>query len=217
MKTLSKIVTLSTVSLMLAAPVAGIAASQAAKTKTDATSDQQPTVLRASAEAMNGMQSLHEARMALFDGETDTGRELVQTALDAFQGDIAAWEIAGTDAANPDAKLVPIQTSLSVTEGFVLTDAHKPALTVAGKAMGDGDQQGALQALLEASIDTSVQAALLPVDATVSKLKSALSDIDAGKFYEANLALKSIEQSVVIETFGAGQIPQQGAESTSAS
>lgn len=217
MKTLSKLVMLSTTALMLAAPLAGIATAQAAKSTTSTVADQQPTMLRASAEAMNGMQYLHEARMALFDGETDAGRKLVQTALDAFQGDIAAWEVAGTDTANADYKLVPIQTSLKVTEGFVLTDAHKPALTVAGEAIGSGDQQGALQALVEASIDASLQAALLPVDETVTRLNSALSEIDAGKFYEANLTLKSIEQSVVIETYGAGQIPQQGADSTSAS
>ena len=48
------------------------------------------------------------------------------------------------------------------------------------------------------------------VDAAAAHVRKAVALIGEQKFYEANLALKAVEDAVTVETYTAGALPTQG-------
>lgn len=198
-------------SMLVAAPVVHLV--QAAESQTaPATTEQaaKPSVLKTSAGALSAMNAIHKARLALFEGNTDSAKTLVKTALEGFQGDMGSYLIKDSEKTAKDAYFLPFESAFGVSETFVLTDEHSPAMQAAGSHMNSGDKDSALQVLIEANIDVTTQAAMLPAAQTVDQLKAAESDLNAGKFYEANLALQAIEKSVAVKSFTTADLPQQG-------
>lgn len=212
MKTNAKITAmLLATSMLVAAPMANLVqASESQNAPAAIEQAAKPVALKTSTEALSAMSAIHDARLALFDGDTDGAKTLVKTALEAFQGDMGSYLIKDAEESAEDAYYLPIESAMRVSKSFVLTDEHNPALQAAGTHMTSGDQKSALQVLIDARIDVQMQAAMLPAAETVAHLKDADNAMSTGKFYDANLALKSIEQSVAIKTFAAADLPQQG-------
>nr|WP_315980117.1 YfdX family protein [Aliamphritea spongicola] len=64
--------------------------------------------------------------------------------------------------------------------------------------------------MIEGGIELDFKYAMLPVAPTVVSLNNALDDLQDGSFYEANIVLKAIETSLVIEDYGVADTPKQG-------
>ncbi|WP_322867532.1 YfdX family protein [Aquicoccus sp. G2-2] len=240
MKQISKITLLAAASSLALAPMAGLAwadsnaAAKAADNATQAQAKKSPEMLRASIDAMAAFASVHQARLALYDGQTDAAKKLVQSARDAFTGDMAKYLIkvapktaktdtktadkttaadsSTTQAANaqPSELAVPLDTSFDVAENFVFTDAHKKPVKDAQEAMKKGDKAGAAAALINGEVDIDISAMVVPVKQTITDLQAVLSDINAGKFYDANLKLKTVEKLVQVVSYTPDTLPKQG-------
>ena len=212
MKTTSKAVAmLLATSIAAAAPLVSLAQAESGHTAPITTEQAaKPVMLKASAGALSAMNEIRNARLALFEGDTDSARTFVKTALEGVQGDMGSYLIKDSGQKAEDSYLLPFDSSIGVSEHFVLADHHSPALQAAGSHMNNGDKDSAIQVLVEADIDVTTQAAMLPAAETVDNLKAAVNDLDSGKFYEANLVLQSIEKSVAVKTFAASELPQQG-------
>lgn len=81
-----------------------------------------------------------------------------------------------------------------------------------GKANGQmakGDTKGAADTLKASNINVSVAAAMVPASQSVTQLQDAEKKIKSGNFYEANLALKKVEDGVVIDQWALNDVPQQ--------
>jgi hypothetical protein len=70
-----------------------------------------------------------------------------------------------------------------------------------------GDHATGLEELKLAAIDVNYTRWWLPVAATETHLDQAMKLANENKYYEANLALKAIEDSVTMDSIGFGDLP----------
>ncbi|MCB1339299.1 MAG: YfdX family protein, partial [Maritimibacter sp.] len=119
--------------------------------------------------------------------------------------------IGDTEDPSNAQRYLPFDMSMTLSEDFTVTDESKEALDKANGLIQQGSTDDAIEVLRLASVDVNVTSALLPVVATTDQLEQARTLIDEGKYFEANLALKAIEDSVIVRSFSIDAIPQQGA------
>ena len=145
----------------------------------------------------------------------DRGKQDVARAEpDAATPDAATGQ--GSGAGGGDApSYLPFDTSISLLEGFVPQAEHQQALQRAGQKMQRGDQKGAADSLRLADIELSVSAAMIPAESSLDQVKRADELIGRQKWQEANLALKSVEDSIVVESWNYSGVPDQGVRADS--
>jgi Ser-tRNA(Ala) deacylase AlaX len=105
---------------------------------------------------------------------------------------------------------IPFDTSMALAEGFVPDEAKQAALTKANTHLEKGEKANAVEALKLANIDVSVSAAMIPAAISLKHVEDAVKLLSEKKYYEANLALKAVEDSVLVETYDINAIPAQG-------
>ena len=76
-----------------------------------------------------------------------------------------------------------------------------------------GETKQAMETLKVAGIDVALNTELLPIQSAKTHIDDAAKLIGEGKYYEANLALKAVEDSVITEVFNTDAIPQNKAKS----
>lgn len=91
----------------------------------------------------------------------------------------------------------------------------RQALDQANDLIQQGAPDDAVELLRLASVDVNVTVAMLPVVSTTGQLEAAATLIDDGKYFDANVALKAIEDSVILRRFSIDEIPQQGDDGSS--
>ena len=170
-------------------------------------------VVRTVDEAGLAMQEIHGARLALFDGATGHAEKLVKDAakrLEEAQAGLGEHAMMPTKKGDATQTYVPFHTSFSLAEGFVPQELHKGALEQANRQLAEGDQKGAAESLRVANIDLWVSAAMIPAKSSLEHVQEAEKLIGEKKFHEANLALKAVEESVIVEAYSAHAVPVQG-------
>ncbi len=110
---------------------------------------------------------------------------------------------------------IPFDTSMALAEGFVPDEAKKAALIKANEHLAKGEKAHAVDALKLANIDVSVSAALIPAASSLKHVDDAVKLLSEKKYYEANLALKAVEDSVLVETYDINTLPAQGTAESS--
>lgn len=206
----SKLGTVLLVALMASTSVASLSHANTDAKPAYATQTQ---MLRLSEEALTAINSAQAARLELFNNNPQGAKAAVDRgigALEAAQETMKTVVIPGTDAADAKAEYLPFDSKMSLAETFTVTPEKEAAL---GKAKGMFEANApdrAIDVLREASVDVMVSTALLPGNATLTELRNAQKLIADGKYFEANVALKSIEDSVVVRSFGIDAIPVQG-------
>ncbi len=188
---------------------------EATKSTSDAkaTYATQKTLLKTADEALATLTHVHAARMALFDNDMDVAKAEVTKATKALtegETDLTALHVADTEKTDTKAEYLPFDMSMMLSSTFQPTKESKAALEKANAQMQGGDQDSAIETLRIASVDLNISAALLPDASSMETLKQASKLIDDRDYFEANLALKSIEDSVIVRTFGIDAIPAQG-------
>lgn len=212
MKTSSKFVSLAATGLMATTTLGMAQTASGATAPTTYTT--QKEMLRTAADAMTAVQRTHEARLAIFNDKTDDARALVDQAIEALSDGENAFEdlmISDTGEANPTEKtFLPFDVSLAMAENFTATEENKLALQKAYGLFESAEPDDAIEVLRLASVDLQVTAAQLPAERSMKLLKEAKGFIEKGEYQQANLALKAVENSVIVRTFGIDAIPEQG-------
>lgn len=193
------------------APVA-----DAAKAATDAkvAYATQKELLRTADAALATLTHVRSARMALFDNKIDVAKTQVAEATKALaegEVDLQALRVADTQKADAKPEYLPFDMSMMLTDTFKPTEENTAALKKAEGLMQHGEKDKAIEVLRVASVDIDISAALLPDAASMESLKKATDLIASKNYYDANLALKSIEDSVIVRSFNIDAIPVQGA------
>ncbi|MDN5787958.1 YfdX family protein [Pseudorhodobacter sp.] len=217
MKTSNKFVVAAVAGLLATTSLGSVAAF--ATTPDAATTQQAPyatqkELLKTADQALVTLKSVHSARVALMDNEIDVGAAKVADAKDALtQGetDLKALRVADTEKTDAQADYLPFDVSMMLTDSFQPTDANKAAVKKAQDQMSSGDKNAAIDTLRLASVDVNISAAMLPESASMDNLNKAADLIKQKNYFDANLALKSIEDSVIVRSFGVDAIPVQGA------
>jgi hypothetical protein len=167
---------------------------------------------------MKAFQDLHLARLAIFDGQTTRAKHFVQDAqadLNKAKTDDSVFTKAeadlkpapGTKAkATPDVApsatavaWIPVDGQMTLGEDFVATPEKAAGVAKANTQLKGGQKTEALDTLKLADIDVYFVEEVAPLDATISGVDKAAQLVDQGHYYEANQALKSVEDGIRID------------------
>lgn len=164
-------------------------------------------------DAFKAMREIQAARLAIFNGSTDDAAKFVGEArlnMQHAQEQAKAFEIKTAKPAHKGDAYVPFDTSLTLAEGFKPTEEKQASINKANEHLAKGSHKEAVEVLKAANIDVVVTAALIPVNASISHIDDAVKLMKEKKYYEANLALKAVQDSVIVDSYGIDTIPIQG-------
>ena len=153
-------------------------------------------------QGMEAMKDIQFARLALFRGQPESAKDLVNKAQLLLKKD-QDWSSArakNKKTLRSDDFYVVIDSSLMLTEDFQADDEKKKAIQKANAHLSNGDKKGAIETLRLAGIDIAETQLLMPLKQTIAKVEKASEMLDDGKYYEANLALKGAEDGMITDT-----------------
>jgi len=166
--------------------------------------------VKVSEDALMSMRDLHNARLAIFNGQPEQAR----TYVDAAVTRIAATEqeadkfALDTKAAKADDRYVPFDAALTVMDSYEPSEAKSEHIAKANEHLHKGEKTEAMEALKLGEIDVAVTTSLVPVKLAKAHIDEAAKLISEGKYYEANLALKVVDDAVVVETLAIDDLPK---------
>lgn len=213
MNTRTSFAILAVAGLMAATPAVGTAHALDNATVSGTTAATKTKILRTSDEIMLALKAMRAARLAILDGAPDRAKEFVGEAiknLKEAQADADVLTVETKQSADASDTYVPFETSMSLAEGFMPADDDIEKIKEAQDYLVKGDEMKAAEVLNLADVDVVVTAALLPINGSVKHAEEAVNFITGESYYEANLALKAIEDSVVVDTYPADTVPMQG-------
>ncbi len=173
----------------------------------------QKGMLQTADEALNAVTQVHAARLALFENDIPKAKdelEIARSALIAAESDLSGKLMRDFSVADSSTNYLPFDMSMSLTEGFTATEENKLALQRAAGLFESAEPDDAVEVLKLAEIDVSIMTAMLPYEQTLTALDAAIGDIEDGDYFDANLDLKSINDSIITRSFSIDAVPSQG-------
>ncbi len=168
-----------------------------------------------SLDGMEAMRDIRLARLAIFDGKTAKAKTLLtdaQTALGKAKTEDVVFtkseaELkpgpgakpaapAGTKLSATPITWIPVDGELALGEDYTATPEKAAGVAKANTQIKHGEKTAALDTLKLADIDVYFFEEVAPLDATVSGVDTAAQLVDSAQFYEANQALKSVEDGM---------------------
>lgn len=160
--------------------------------------------------AFTAMREIRAARLAIFDGSGPGATALVEDAQAKLADARADLEKIhqGKSTEQAGDGLVPFDLSMAMTEDYSAKPEKAAAVREANGHLRRGDRAKAVETLRLADLNIETAAALLPLQAASGHLDQAAKMLANGQYYEANLQLKAIEDSVVVRIFDAEGKPK---------
>lgn len=164
-------------------------------------------------EAYMALREVRAARFAIFDGSSDVAKRLIDGAVERFAKANVDSNFAAQKPKNAkaDQQYIPFDTSMELSENFAPSPQNKAKVDEANGHISRGNFQKARETLKLANIDVTTSVAVVPAAMTKGHLEDAQRLMTEGKYYEANLALKSIEDSVLIDSYSVDAVPAKTA------
>jgi hypothetical protein len=172
-----------------------------------------------STDGMKAFQDLHSARLAIFDGETAKAKTFVESAQAALtktktddtvftkaEADLKPGPgmkqnaTAGAQPSSTAVSWVPVGGQMTLGEDFVSTPDKAAGVAKANTQLKSGQKADALATLKLANIDVFFVEEVAPLATTISGVDKAVQLVDQGHYYEANQALKSVEDGMRFDT-----------------
>ncbi len=231
MKIYQKLV-MPAVVLAMAAPLIAYSAGTSTAEKTDRTSAGAPAKPAASDKALlkfseagnSAMRAIRVARFAIFNGEPKDALAQMASArtfLDQAENEAPTFDtkttvsvggkVVGTTEQKNEARSIPFDGQLVLADDFVPTPEKKAHIDKANEHFKQGDQKKALEELRLGEIDVNFTRSWLPLTRSKAQLATAIKLAGDGKYYEANLALKAIEDSVTVNSVALRDLPRSPA------
>lgn len=168
-------------------------------------------LIKVSEDAAMTMRDLRGARLAIFNGTPYKAQVYADAAAKRAEAALKEVESYALDIKKPqkdDDEYVPFNASLVVAESFVPDEAKTKDIAKANKHLHKGETKQAMEALKLGGVDVVLSTELVPLKWAKSHVDDAARLIGEGKYYEANLALKAVDDSVVIETYDVDTLPK---------
>lgn len=204
-RTAAAITALSSALILGAAMVPGVASAATDQPSAAASAKLTRQEIKLSQDGFNTIRAVRKARLAIFNGDVDGAQKQVAQAT-ADIGKIKADE----RAMDKSGKWVVVDGQLVVADNFVSTPEKQKHIESSNKKLHEGKVNEAMQELKLAEIDVGYSRLLMPLDATREHLSVAAGLLTAQKYYEANLALKAVEDGLVIDTVALADAPTPG-------
>tara|TARA_R110000824_G_scaffold237486_9_gene426271 strand:- start:324 stop:1064 length:741 start_codon:yes stop_codon:yes gene_type:complete len=161
------------------------------------------TAVRTVEEAYTAMRDIHAARLAIFDGSGPAAKSFVNDAAAKLAVSKTEAEKIALKTTEPETAggYIPFDMAMTVSENFTASPAKAAKIKEANEHLSKGDHKKAHEILRLADINVLTTAALLPVDQTMDRITTAANFLEKGDYYAANMVLKSIEDSVIIQAY----------------
>ncbi|MGD9540209.1 YfdX family protein [Methylocystis sp.] len=182
-------------------------------------------LMQLSQDGISALRAIRSARIALFNGKP----EIVSQLLDSAEASLRTAEneapsftikasetINGKDAESATASqkldLIPIDATLALADNYVPTRENQAHIAKANEHLKNGEQKAAIEELRLAEVDLKYTRILMPIEATKKHVDQAVQLLGEHKYYEANLALKAVDDGLTVETVNlVDQTSRQGA------
>ena len=171
--------------------------------------------LKLSKDGMEAMSDVHAARLAIYNGDTDKAENLVNTAQSlAMQAEKDATILdkvakAGSKATKggDESRYLPLNAQISVLNDYALKPEDSDHLDKANTALKTGDNKGAVThaSLIDQQVAYTYVA--VPYDQLTASLYHAAVNLKAKKAQLANMDLKAIEDSLIVDRVSIDGIP----------
>jgi hypothetical protein len=191
----------------LAIVVGSVTSSTAQETKTQKvnaakTGEKKSDATRVSADGFNAMRAMHDARVAIFNGDPQLCEELLNKANEALV-------MASKDEAVAKVKtdLIAIDGSLALADTFVPSEKKAGHVAKANEHFKKGESEKGIEQLKLGEIDVNFSRVLMPLEATKKRLADAASLAKEHKYYESNLALKAAEDGLELDSVSLVEFP----------
>lgn len=213
-----KTVVVSLLALTLAFGSYCLAADQHAKTNNPNTPTQE--VMKVSQDGFSAMRSIRAARVAIFNGEPEVATEMLnkaKTNLQTAYSDASTFfkntktttgATAGTDQKNVKMDWIPIDGQVALAETYVPSPKKAEHINKANMFFKEGQSQKAIEELRLGEIDVNYTCVMMPWEATMKCVTEACRLADEHKYYEANLALKTAEDGLIIDSVSLMEAPK---------
>ena len=145
------------------------------------------------------MRDVHAARIALFNGNTDQAKKLIDQAQQGLKKTRTDEKALGANSKN-DPNLVSIDGQLVVGHDYVPTPEKTAALNKGNDTLKEGDSTSAIEQLKLAEVDIGYSRILMPLAETQKNVDEAAGLIYSQNYYDANLALMRAENGLDTET-----------------
>jgi hypothetical protein len=187
--------------------------------KSDASATQDTELVRLSNDAALTMRDVRGARLALFNGDIDRAQVYIDAAVArvASAVDEANQYAVNKDAKDADDLLIPFDAGFAIAETLERQstassaqgdqtasaagkNASTEAIAQANQHLKDGNSNQAMDDLKETEFDVLLSASMVPIKFARQAIDEASSAMKDAHYYEAGLALKRIEDAVLIDT-----------------
>lgn len=158
-------------------------------------------IMHLSEEGLKALQNVYQARLAIFEGHVKDAEKLLSTAKTELSAAEKGAAKLTVKLKKTDSGLqLPIDVRLAVGEDFVLTPEKAEKIAKANAHIKAGENKQAVEVLRDAGIYINVTTILLPLDAAAGAVDKAIKLVGEEKYYEANLVLKGIEDSLTVSS-----------------
>jgi hypothetical protein len=192
------------------APAATSTSTPAAKS--DASSDAL-SIMRYSQDGSRAIRQIGLARVAIFNGDPKLASDLIAKAKASVAkaeqeaptfkvkvSDVANGKVVDTKSETAKAQMVPVDGDLVLAEDFVPTPEKRARIDKANEHFRNGRAKEALEELRLGDISVMYNRAWMPLASATKRLDQATKFMDDHKYYEANLALKAIGDSITMDS-----------------
>jgi hypothetical protein len=170
--------------------------------------------VKVSDDALISMRDLHSARLAIFSGQPEQARTFVDAAVTRIEDAVQNADQYALDTKAPKAgdSYVPFNANLTVLSTFEPTAEKAKHIAKANEHLHKGNKKEAIEALKLADMDVAITTSLVPVKFAKDHIEQAAKLVGERKYYEANLALKAVDDAVIVETHAIDSVPKTKAK-----
>ncbi|HET9032284.1 MAG TPA: YfdX family protein, partial [Dokdonella sp.] len=97
---------------------------------------------------------------------------------------------------------------LMLADDFVMTPEKRAHIDKANAQLKSGDHDKAIDELKLAAIDVNYTRVWMPMEQSEKHLDKAIKLAKSGKYYEANLALKAIQDNLTVDSVSLDELPK---------
>jgi hypothetical protein len=155
----------------------------------------------------SAMMNIGDARLAIFDGDPKVAMKLMESAKRLLARADKDAPSMGNPPANGTTTSVPVDGQLALSDDFVMSPEKQAHIDKANESFKKGDHATGLEQLRLGAIDVNYTRWWLPIAPTEAHLNQAIKLAGENKYYEANLALKAIEDSVTMDSISFSDLP----------
>ena len=193
------------------------AAATAAPEKPDA-----QAIMRFSQDGNDAIREISAARVAIFNGDVKLASEMIAKAkasvgkaeLEAptftvkVTTSVEGKEL-GSKTETDKAEMVPVDGQLVLADDFVPTPEKQKRIAAANEHFKNGKNKEALEELRLGEVEVMYNRVWMPLASTTKHLDQAAKLMDDHKYYEANLALKAIGDSLTVDSVSLTEVPKK--------